>query len=319
LGNHDVDWRISDIAETYGEIDSNFPVDYNRKLYQKISAKIAELFLKKNSFSEKGPAPFSGIIDKEDMIIFVLNSGWQSRRHEKIPHGKVEIKQLRWFGEKASLYRDNDAWKILLLHHHPQNYPNMNPFHDTSFLEEGSEIIQIAGESGFNIICHGHRHHPKAINNNSNDWLNPITFICAGSCSVNASKRHNGEIPNCFHIIELINGEKIVKLKNYEYSSSEGWKVLTNNRPEAPLDGVMFFCKTYSSQDREKELKKLIDEKNNREGYELPEWSNLPIELKTLNYHNLNYLIRNVYNERFVVYGDYPKKVALIRREKCKV
>ena len=316
LGNHDVDWRISDIAETYTGLDAKFPADQNRKLYQKMSAKIADILIDRNDFFEKGPAPFSGILNFKDLIIFVLNSGWQSSRSQKIPHGKIDIEQLNWFKDQAKNYQEKEEWKILLLHHHPHNYPNLNPFHDTSLLEEGSEIIEIAGKCGFNLICHGHRHHPKALNNDSSDWLNPITFICAGSCSVNASHRNNGDIPNCFHIIELFDEERIIRLKNYEYSPNDGWKALANNRPEAPLDNDMFFCKTYTYANRSDVLKKIVGFKKNKLNYKLPEWIDLPIELKTLDYKSLNKLIRDIYYSQFQVYGNYPNEVALLRRSK---
>ena len=312
LGNHDVDWRISDIAENYSDLEGESPIEQNKKFYQKISASIPDLFFEKNNFSIKGPAPFSGIIDNGDLIIFVLNSGWQSSRNEKLPHGKIKNDQLLWFADKAASYKDNSGWKVLLLHHHPIIYPFPQTFYDTSFLEEGSEVVQIAGECGFNIICHGHRHHPKAINSENNDWLNPITFICSGSCSVNATHRNNGDIPNCFHIIELFSEKKIVRLKNFEYSSSKGWKPLLSNRPEAPLDNDMFFYKNYSAQDREKVIHSIIDAKLKSKGCILPEWKELPIELKTLDYKRLNELIVSVYGSKYLVVGRYPDQIALV-------
>lgn len=315
LGNHDVDWRISDIAETDEEYKTAEPRDKIIEYYRKIAAYSPELLIRKNSFTEKGPAPFSGIIENGSIDIFVLNSGWYSHRNEEIPHGKITKEQLAWFKEKASEY-NNKNWKVLLLHHHPYNYTYPNPFHDISFLEEGSEVMTIAGECGFNLICHGHRHHPKAQLVVRSGWQNAITFICAGSFSVNSSQRNGGDIPNCFHIVELNDDEKkIIKLKNYEYSTSEGWKDLVSNRSETPLDNEMYFYEIINVEDRKKILIDMVENTKSEKGCELPSWSDLPIELKTLTYKELNNLIKSAYKNSHDIYGKYPDNVALIRSD----
>ena len=74
-----------------------------------------------------------------------------------------------------------------MLHHHPFNYPYPTLGRDISLLDEGAELLDISGKAGINLICHGHRHHPKAHNEQRDDWKNAITFICAGSFSVNAA------------------------------------------------------------------------------------------------------------------------------------
>jgi hypothetical protein len=202
----------------------------------------------------------------------------------------------------------------LLLHHHPFNYPFPTIGREISLLEEGSELVDIAGNSGFHIVCHGHRHHPRAKNVLENGWKNPITFVCSGSFSVNAQHRGNGDIPNCFHIIELLDvTEKFVTLKNFEYRPSEGWKEFSSFSNETPLDANMFFCKPYDAKTRKEILDQLIDKSELESNFELPEWDVLPVELKTLPYHSLNKLINEKSSEGYYIYGEYPKRVAVWR------
>lgn len=70
-------------------------------------------------------------------------------------------------------------------------------------LEEGSSFLDVAGQNGIHLVLHGHRHHPKAETTFKNGWDHPITFVFAGSLTVNSAHRSNGYIPNILHIIEL--------------------------------------------------------------------------------------------------------------------
>ena len=143
---------------------------------------------------EIGPVPFCGVRLEEDFIVFLLNTSWQCSHDQSIPHGKLSTEQLQWFKKASEKYRDDKKLKIVLIHHHPMQYSFPTPTHDVSMIEEGSELVEIAAQNGINLIMHGHRHHPRALTRLENGWKSPITFICAGSLSVNAKHRAFGEI-----------------------------------------------------------------------------------------------------------------------------
>ncbi len=313
LGNHDVDWKITDITNNISsDITTQIKLE---ELYQIISSNIASLLIDNNNFTETGPIPFSGIYRAKDIDLFVLNSGWLSNRKDKIKHGKLEEKQLIWFEKMAQKYNNTQNWKILLLHHHPISYPHPYPHHDISAVQEGSELIQVAGKYGFNLICHGHRHHPKAYNDLQNEWVNPITFVCVGSFSVDSIHRCNGDIPNCFHILNLSDTkEKIIHLKNYEYSSKNGWKAIKENRPEAPLDAEMYFSRPYDLKSKKDKLRKIVAANSTDFGANLPGWNDLPIELRTVSYNTLNDFIKNEFSSEYDMVGLFPEPVILLRR-----
>jgi predicted MPP superfamily phosphohydrolase len=97
LGNHDVDRRISGIPEMHyaGAKSSPKIFDQITEQYQKIASCLGSQFLQENSFDVKGPAPFSGVIHRDSLHIFVLNSGWFCSANKNMSHGKLHEAQLR--------------------------------------------------------------------------------------------------------------------------------------------------------------------------------------------------------------------------------
>lgn len=254
-GNHDIDWRITRAIEQYksdaNATYSNNDIDFLEMNYQKLALTWAttELPCKPELFTYRyGGAPLSGVIERDDCVIFVLNSGHLCSHDKTKKHGCLSNQQLQWFKELAQKYKSSAKTKIVLLHHHPFSYPFLLPGRDISTLEEGSELCQICGESGIDLVLHGHRHHPKAKTVSENGWDNPVTYICAGSLSVNATHRLDGLIPNTFHIVEYDSRERII-LKNYEYSHTDGWTPTKTNRPEVPLEGNMLLGKPININD----------------------------------------------------------------------
>lgn len=257
LGNHDIDWRITRLVDTYKARSAYLSVDveflenaYRRLAHSWSVSEISQLSDNTARFTFLyDDAPLTGVVERDDCIIFVLNSGHLCYHDESHKHGALSKEQLYWFQDSAKKYVCSPKAKIVLLHHHPYNYPFPITGRDPSTLEEGSELYEICGKSGIDLVIHGHRHHPKAKTVNENGWLNPVTYMCAGSLSVNASHRLQGAIPNTFHIIEFINHERII-MKNYEYSFTDGWIPTKGFRAEVPLEETMLLGKPVNLTDR---------------------------------------------------------------------
>lgn len=314
LGNHDFDRKIEAISESHEEKATSETSRRNiKEQYQKIAAITSTIFLSPNKFDTIGPAPFSGIINKGSLKIFILNSSWKSSQYDHSSHGELDKIQLDWFKDEAEKHKNSLEWKIILLHHHPYNYPYPVLSRDVTLLSEGSELLEIAGKFGFNLICHGHRHQPRAHSQIMSNWKNSITFICAGSFSVNASHRLAGDVPNCFHIIELVDDtHKILLLKTYQYKESTGWGKLEGYSKDTPLDHEMFFIKPYSTKDREKKLQEILDQNKDVNSFELPAWKELPLELRTIPQHDLNELLESICPLGKKIFGVYPEEVAIL-------
>lgn len=308
LGNHDIDWNITELYKNFNDENADFPIEMVKDQYRRIAASASLVNLKKlTAPTRKGPAPFSGIIENDSFIMFVLNTGWCCTKEEANRPGKLDTQQLEWFEKEAANCKDVSKWKVILMHHHPFNYKYPVVCPDYSTLLEGSNFLDIAGKNGFNLVIHGHRHHPRAETNWKSGWDHPITFVCAGSFSVNASHRSFGSIPNTLHIIELTDELGTVHLRNYQYSA-KGWIPFYNNCDETPLDGEMLFGKLFKPAEIEQAIKELPENKD-------LEWANLPECLKFMPYKDLNARINENLPPSVKMIGSFPKSVFLYRKE----
>ena len=257
LGNHDADWHISDLANSYKHIgdyrseDASFLRDYYRELSYIYPEKGEMHKAMLSTTVSRFELPLSYVLERESCIFFVLNSSHLSTRDQKYKHGALQQEQFQWFKKEAEKYTDSEKLKILMLHHHPFNYANQFSDHDISLLEEGGDVVEICGRTGIDIVIHGHRHQPQAMTYKTNTRRKPITFICAGSLSVNNRERADG-IPNTFHVIDYQDPGRI-KLKSYLYGACDGWNAVTYSR-KTPIDGEMLLGKLIS----EEEAKALI-------------------------------------------------------------
>lgn len=243
MGNHDLDYNVSIIHEGLDLVWLN-PEDTKliSELYREIAACTSShcIPVSRFSFDRKGPVFCSGVIDNESFTCFVLNSSLFCTQRQNPSHGKLSSVQLDWLRQVAEEYRSNGKWKIVLLHHHPKLYAYpVSSEPDFSVLEDGSELIETISECGIDLVLHGHRHHPRAETVSKDLWRKPITFICAGSLSVNSAHRNGGDIPNTLHVIRLSEKPGDLVLKNYKYYSASGWQLIGKSSKEAPIESEM--------------------------------------------------------------------------------
>lgn len=308
LGNHDIDWNISELYNQFDKADPDFPLELIKEKYRKVAAGASLINLDSISAPSKvGPAPFSGIIENENFVMFVLNTGWCCTKEEASKPGKLDTEQLKWFDKEAAKYRDIEKWKIVLMHHHPFNYNYHIPCSDHSTLEEGSNFLDIAGKNGFHLVIHGHRHHPRAETDWKTGWNHPITFVCAGSFSVNASHRSGGSIPNTLHIIDLTDEVGVLKLRNFQYSA-KGWIPFRENCPETPLDNEMLFGKLFKQDQIDQSILSLPDMK-------VLHWDVLDECLRFLPFNVLNNCISAKFSSTHKMVGRFPEDIILLRNE----
>lgn len=311
LGNHDVDrmiaevWKSNDPSKIKkGNKRPKDLEDLIKKYYQMIAASVAGTCMERLKITgEMGIAPYSGVIEKEEFIVFVLNSSWKCNGDQEYSHGVLTMEQLKWLKKVAAPYQDDSRKKIILMHHHPIDYSFPTHCEDVSKVEEGSELMDWAGKYGINIILHGHRHHPKAKTCMETGWKNPITIICAGSLSV--CVKYRGEVPNTFHILEFDKEDETVYLYNYKYSGGRGWEPIKKSTEETPMNAKMLLGKVFEdNQIREAIVAYNID------GIEV-KWENLPECLKYMKHEELDIKFRECIEEDIHIYGNFPGEVYL--------
>lgn len=310
MGNHDIDWTIIGLVKA-DEIKNEDVLSVASEMYQKIASNVSSVVLERIQKPQNiGPKPFSGIVENE-FVVFILNSSSYSSPSQYNKHGRLDKHQLEWLETELKSYENDRRTKIVMLHHHPIQYPYPVIGEDPSLLEEGSELISICGKYGVNMVLHGHRHHPRVKTDMENGWKNPITFICAGSLSVGPNHRNEGTIPNTVHIIDMSNAPDSFVLYNYEYSLTRGWIPLRNNRDETPIDAKMQLGKVFSRLEMRDAVMHLLDEKGDAV---IIQYDELPEPMKFCSYNELNQLVFEVLSPNYEVCGRFPEKVSFIRK-----
>lgn len=312
-GNHDVDWKISKLSPLpEGRFENETEIVSCRcNKYQKIAAYAAEIYFEdiKGGGGKRGPAPFSGVYERDDFIVFTLNTGWQCGPNQRYSHGELTEAQLNWFIERTKEYRDDDRKKIVLMHHHPFNYPYPNIGEEISQIKEGAEFIEAAEQNGIDMVIHGHRHHPK-VKTELREGCSPITYFCAGSLSVNAEHRSNGEIPNTIHFIDVDKTKDFFVLYNYSYTGTEGWKKTTYSAA-TPLDDVMNVGKVFS---KEECIRKVRELDNDDKQLIKIAWNSLDESIRFQTYNVAMEIIKAELGEKYEIIGGFPDKVMLLRK-----
>lgn len=310
LGNHDIDRNITRISDqVIQDINNDEIKSIIRKKYNLIAASCANSNLETISLNKEnaGPAPYSGIYEDKNFIVFVLNSGWQCTHDQEHAHGKLTKIQLSWLDEMARKFKEDSRIKIVLVHHHPVKYSYPLPALDISEIEEGSEFMDVINRNGINIVIHGHRHHPIAKTIQIGTGSKPITLICAGSLSVNSLHRNNGEIPNTMHILELNAEDQSSILYNYKYTASEGWKELEFCK-NTPLDYKMKLGKLFTGKEIKEEVRKLPAISNSIS------WDKLNEKLQYITYSELNDIVKEELKDKYRIIGKFPDEICFLPR-----
>ena len=229
-----------------------------------------------------------------------------------LDHGEITIDQLTWFENQLKNYENDSRWKIVLLHHHPFNYPYPEIGIDTSLLSDGSQFQEMAGKGGVHLVLHGHRHHPRCKTQNETSWRNPISFICAGSLSVGEKQRLDGSIPNVFHILEL-DEEQIGQLyfKSFEYLPGSGWAPVSKRGGTVPIDPIMRLGRIINNDELIASIESLASNTGPVESFE---WDELNDELQFNPCDEVNSLIESTLKDRFIVKAKLPENLTIKRK-----
>lgn len=314
FGNHDVDWRVCSLGKEAG----GFHQDGN---YNAVASAIGGLFVPNPAGLLNGPVSGCGVFEHDDFSLFIANSGHQCISDQDYRHGKLGLEQLRWLESEFAKPTRGKKWRVLMVHHHPFNYPYPTLTGDISTMEEGAELIALVGEHKIDVVCHGHRHHPKVRTLFENSWKQPATFFCAGSFGVQESERNHGQIPNLFHLLSLNqrlqNGGCFGSIQTFEYAASEGWRAIRNMK-ETPLDHVQWFGTLMTEEEFRIQLTEFLRLQANdvingsKSTVMLPPHQELPVEFRCYSMQILNEMLKKLASEvNCKIIGRYPEDVAL--------
>jgi 3',5'-cyclic AMP phosphodiesterase CpdA len=308
-GNHDTNWRICEL----GTETARFPAD---TAYDHVAATIGGLYAPTKNCILEGPVPGSGVFRAANHTVFVLNSGFFCVAEQTYRHGRIGSEQLKWIEGAFSKFSSSAGWKLLMVHHHPFNYTYPTPIEDVSCIEEGAEVVDLAGRYGIDLLFHGHRHHPRLFTELRTDWKSPMTFFCAGSVAVNAQHRDSGLIPNLFHVVTLQNRlttrAAFGNVTSFEFTT-EGWMPV-NYKGATPLDHIHWFGSLVSEHETDNAIRSFIQGvvQPPSKLVMLPPRETLPAELRCCSLVQLNSRLSVIAREfGFQLLSKYPEEAAL--------
>lgn len=228
-GNHDVDW-----AALEGKSLNEVAPERQAMRYQPITkSKVLDAQLEGAVGSLLEP-PYFCVWQTEDLYILSVNTAAYDDSEEENHPGYISSKTLEAINQQCinDKVQELDKAKMLLMHHHPINYPNPSPsWKDFSILQCHEDIVEFSLEHDFDFIVHGHRHHPKFTSHlNSNG--KQISIVCGGSFSQAFPLYIYDNLSNLLHIIDIHGrsekgGVLQGKLYNYAFSHKRGWSPST--------------------------------------------------------------------------------------------
>lgn len=311
MGNHDVDWNIANLWNPKSTI-SDESIQFRKDKYQHIASSVSSFCLSEiDEYSKShGPLPYSGVYEADDFIVISLNTGWLCGPNQEYSHGKLSADQLKWFENTLKKYATDERKRIVLMHHHPFNYPYPTVGEDISQIAEGAEFVEIAEANKVDLVIHGHRHHPKVKTEMCGVGY-PVTYLCSGSLSVNAKHRSNGEIPNTIHFLEVDKQRDYFVLFNYSYTDAEGWHVMKYSK-STPMDGIMKVGKVFNRSVCESAIRKYCE--RDEKFIELI-WDDLEECLQFMTYEELLEMIKEQLAGTYKIFGSFPSTVALLKEK----
>jgi hypothetical protein len=313
FGNHDANWRISKL----GAADEKFPADAG---YGRVATEIGGMYASNTGHRLHGPLPGTGLFQRTEYDLLVLNSGYFCAHDQAFPHGKLGADQLNWVKQILNKWEASERWKIVMLHHHPFNYPYPTLGPDVSTLEEGPDLLEAIGKAGVDLVCHGHRHHPKLCTRTENGWDHPVTFLCAGSVGVTEQQRNNGDIPNLFHVVSFLGrdnlGSAIGQIDTFRYTAGDGW-IRSRRSAAVPLDSPQIFGSCATADQCKKDANNCVVIAAKSLPAQLPKFQDLPITLQCMPWSDLKKLIIDAAKSLGCnVFGDYPADVIIVPKVK---
>ncbi len=315
-GNHDVDWSISKLKPE---------IPNYHKAYCVAAANIGGFFAPPGEYAINGPVVGCGIAHLEGIDLISLNSGIECYNDQEIKHGRLGQSQYEWLKNELPAHIRKHSTKVVILHHHLFSLPYSKPLSDLSLLEEGSNVLEILGKCGVDIVMHGHRHHPIVHTASHSSWKKPITFFCAGSFGVSANERAGGRLPNTFHVVSFdsYSGPQNLEgsIETFELNSSFEWTPLTNRASEYRINHIQWFGAPDAMQKAEVEANAVINRSRDilekKEVFALPDYKNLSLSLRCLYLDDLNEVFQTEsIKQGLEITGTYPDKCIAMKAEK---
>tara|TARA_R110002049_G_C9169822_1_gene561805 strand:- start:3382 stop:4608 length:1227 start_codon:yes stop_codon:yes gene_type:complete len=260
LGNHDVDSRynlfdeVFDLAKTIG---GGYP-------------------LKDDLLNETFWANGFCIIESEQLRILVINSVYFHSNKEETVQGRIKEWQLEKI-ENELKGKSDDKIQVALFHHHPIEHSKQK-LGDEDKIVLGGQLMDILNENKFDLVIHGHKHHPWLRYAPGNGNRTPI--FSAGSFAATSAAMVTGS-KNTFHKISIRKkaGQRgCGKIETWEYLPNNGWRLAESGDDFFPMyTGFGYGGAIDILVDKTKQI---IDDGNG----EFIDWNQFIVQVDEINY-----------------------------------
>jgi predicted phosphodiesterase len=243
LGNHDIDSRnIHKQGFDYlaRNIFADFPIlDKNER---------ASYFSDGVCVTETATAAF-----------LIVNSVHAHRDPDSAKRGLITTAQQEAI-ELAIEKLATDKLRICVTHHHPLPHEMLN-LGAADLLEGGDMLLDSLEKSSFDLLVHGHKHHPRLRYTTGGAAALPV--FSSGSLSAVLSDKVARSCRNTFHILELSKepGSKATgEITTWEFSAHDGW--VPASHISAGINGLCGFGAGHQLADIASSVANCFDQKN---------------------------------------------------------
>lgn len=265
VGNHDVDSR-----RQLGDDPFRFPREMVEPDFP-VPDEVRRQYYWQNGFC---------MVDHGNLQVLVLNSAADHDQQEEIERGGVTDARLEQIADYLhNSHRTN--FRVALAHHHPILHEGCG-LGPEDVMRNGSFLLDLLGDQGFDLMIHGHKHHPRLIYGPGGQ--NSVAVLAAGSLAANNVRNLglNTFTRNMFHIITL--DEPVDRcdhcgtVKSWEFAMGEGWQASKRQSARMP-NQTGFGCRVRIDELAEEAVEVLA-----RSGERFLEWNRMLADMPHLAY-----------------------------------
>jgi 3',5'-cyclic AMP phosphodiesterase CpdA len=280
LGNHDVDYRkaVGDPFSFAKNLHPKFPVMGRANQRQ---------------FWDRGFC----FITHDDLRVLVLNSVSQYADKNEVKRGCLTDRQLEDIDDELAKL-SKARFQVALVHHHPIQHEILGLGAD-DIMKGGEVLTNLLGKHRYNLVVHGHKHHPRLIY--SAGGATPMPVFAAGSLAATTEEGLLTNTRNLFHILHLydVPPEGCVSagtIESWEFHLSVGWQPATIGASSLPA------ISGFGSRVLPLDLAKRVNI-----------WFNARVLPGSGGYFDWGDLLQELPQLRFVIPSDFQKLVQTLR------
>jgi len=174
------------------------------------------------------------LLEQDHFRVLVINSVASHTNEKSAKQGLVSNQQLDDIARSLNTAAVK-PFQIAVCHHHPMLHEDIN-LGKSDVMENGSLLTALLAERGFDLVVHGHKHHPKL---SYAPGATPIAVLASGSFAAGMKSGLATRTRNVFHIVTLHkddsrNGCIEGTVLTWQFRQWKGWTPATWDSAEFP-------------------------------------------------------------------------------------